>query len=261
VSQQEAISTRNWSIIIIVVLGIIVFCTVAFLVYQKLSQQPAMNEFEREAIQERLKPIGQISISTEQPETQQVAQAQPTQQAEPQTGEEVYNSVCMACHATGVSNAPKLGDQAAWQERYAKGQETLMNSVINGFNAMPPRGGNPDLSDEELQRAIDYMLAEAGIGSAETTEGEQAAPAAETSPETSTEAPSDESTTEASQTQPSEPSAAAGETPSDDNATEDSPAVEKPAQDTGESAQPATDTSAVQPSVPEATTPETTTTP
>lgn len=260
-SQQEAISTRNWSIIIIVVLGIIVFCTVAFLVYQKLGQQPAMNEFEREAIQERLKPMGQISISAEQPEAQQVAQAQPT---EPQTGEEVYNSVCMACHVTGVSNAPKFGDQTAWQERYAKGQEALMNSVINGLNAMPPRGGNPDLSDEELKRGIDYMLAEAGIETSSAETSEQATPAAKTPPETSTKAPSDEGTAEETQTQaetPPETSANAAEAPNNNGSTDDSQAIEKPVKDTSDTPQSAADTSAAQPSTPETATPETTTTP
>ncbi|MDY6993748.1 MAG: c-type cytochrome [Pseudomonadota bacterium] len=274
-SQQEAISTRNWTIIIIVVLGIIVFCTVAFLLYQELGQQPAMNEFEREAIQERLKPMGQISISAEQPEAQQVAQAQPTQEAEPQTGQEVYNSVCMACHATGVSNAPKFGDQAAWQERYAKGQETLMNSVVNGLNAMPPRGGNPDLSDEELKRAIDYMLAEAGIETSsaaapaektETAESEQVAPAAKTPPETNTdtvEAPNHDGSDEdqgQAETSP-ETSTDTVEAPSSEGSTEDTPAVNKPAQDTSDSSKPAADTAATQPSTAKTATPETTTTP
>lgn len=200
-SQQEAISARNWTITIIVVIGIIVFFTVAFLLYQKLGQPPAMNDFEREAIQERLKPIGQISISAQQPETeQQVAQAQPTQ--EPKSGQEIYNSVCMACHATGVSNAPKLGDQAAWQERYAKGKDALMNSVFNGLNAMPPRGGNADLSDEELERAIDYMLAEAGIETASTEPQNTTEPAESTAAETSAESTAENTAAEPNTSEP-----------------------------------------------------------
>jgi cytochrome c5 len=33
-----------------------------------------------------------------------------------------------------------------------------MQSVIKGKGAMPPRGGNPSLSDAEVRAAVDFMV-------------------------------------------------------------------------------------------------------
>ncbi|GAB2786782.1 c-type cytochrome [Halomonas shantousis] len=73
-------------------------------------------------------------------------------------GEEVYNSICMACHSTGAAGAPKRGDDTAWEPRLAKGVDTLYDHAVNGFNAMPPKGGNPALSDEDVHNAVDYII-------------------------------------------------------------------------------------------------------
>lgn len=74
-------------------------------------------------------------------------------------GKAVYESTCIACHATGVANAPKLGDKAAWAPRLAAGKEGLFKSVIAGKGAMPPKAGNPKLADADIKAAIDYMVA------------------------------------------------------------------------------------------------------
>lgn len=75
-------------------------------------------------------------------------------------GQAVYDAVCMACHDTGVANAPKKGDSEVWSQRLEKGTDTLYSHVINGFNAMPPKGGDPSLSDAEVKAAVDYLLEE-----------------------------------------------------------------------------------------------------
>ena len=73
-------------------------------------------------------------------------------------GEEVYNRACVACHATGVSGAPKAGDVAVWGPRLAKGIDTLLQNAVNGVGVMPPRGGQLSLSDAEVRAAIEFML-------------------------------------------------------------------------------------------------------
>ncbi|SDI95414.1 c-type cytochrome [Billgrantia gudaonensis] len=75
-------------------------------------------------------------------------------------GEAVYNQACMACHMTGAAGAPIKGDADAWAPRIEKGMETLYDHSLNGFNAMPAKGGNASLSDEEVKAAVDYMVAE-----------------------------------------------------------------------------------------------------
>lgn len=73
-------------------------------------------------------------------------------------GEAIYNQACMACHMTGAAGAPIKGDSEAWEPRIEKGIDTLYDHSINGFNAMPPKGGNMSLSDEEVQAAVDFMV-------------------------------------------------------------------------------------------------------
>lgn len=74
------------------------------------------------------------------------------------SGINTYAANCYVCHDTGAAGSPKLGDKAGWSERLAKGQDALYDSAINGVNAMPARGGNPSLSDEAIQAAVDYMV-------------------------------------------------------------------------------------------------------
>jgi cytochrome c5 len=81
-------------------------------------------------------------------------------------GNEVYNSGCVACHATGAANAPKLTDKAAWEPRAASGFSALLQSATIGKGAMPPRGGLMSLSDADIGNAIRYMLKEAGVEAA-----------------------------------------------------------------------------------------------
>lgn len=79
-----------------------------------------------------------------------------------QTGTQVYTAVCATCHATGAAGAPKFGDTAAWSPRLAQGYDTLVLHAVGGIRAMPAKGGNPDLDDVEVARAVAYMGNQAG---------------------------------------------------------------------------------------------------
>lgn len=78
------------------------------------------------------------------------------------SGEQLYKSVCMTCHSTGVAGAPKVGDKAAWAPRIGQGLNGLLASTTKGKNAMPPKGGAMDASETELARAIVYMTNPSG---------------------------------------------------------------------------------------------------
>lgn len=82
--------------------------------------------------------------------------------AELRSGEQVYNLACAACHAAGVAGAHKFADQTAWATPIGTGLETMVNNVIKGKGAMPARGGNPNLKDIEITRAVVYMSNAAG---------------------------------------------------------------------------------------------------
>jgi len=77
------------------------------------------------------------------------------------SGKAVYQNTCAACHETGVSGAPKVADKAAWAPHIAKGKDQLVQSVINGKGAMPPKAGNPSLSEADIRAAVDYIVNQA----------------------------------------------------------------------------------------------------
>lgn len=69
----------------------------------------------------------------------------------------VYTQSCAVCHASGIANAPKLGDKAAWAARLGAGVDGLTASVIKGKGAMPPKGGSA-ASEADIKTAVTYMV-------------------------------------------------------------------------------------------------------
>jgi cytochrome c5 len=70
-------------------------------------------------------------------------------------GQAVYNQSCSTCHN---NIAPKLGDKAAWAPRIKLGADALVSAVIKGKGMMPPRGGHANLSDADIQAAVEYIV-------------------------------------------------------------------------------------------------------
>ena len=83
--------------------------------------------------------------------------------ADIRSGKQVYDSTCLACHAAGILQAPKLGTRQDWVEREKQGFEVLLSHALKGFKNMPAKGGNPAIKDEEIENAIIYMLVTAGF--------------------------------------------------------------------------------------------------
>ncbi len=91
---------------------------------------------------------------TDEPEPE----AASTAVVEMSPGESTYQQACAMCHAAGVADAPILGEQAAWAERIALGRDALISSSINGKGFMPPKGGQTQLSDDDVTAAVDFMI-------------------------------------------------------------------------------------------------------
>ena len=83
-------------------------------------------------------------------------------QSTPASGEKIYQQLCIACHATGVANAPKVGDRQAWKPLIAEGQVTLTAHGWAGVRAMPAQGGDPKLGIEDFARALTWMVRNSG---------------------------------------------------------------------------------------------------
>ncbi len=90
------------------------------------------------------------------------AHAQPSILQGNKSGEQVYKATCVACHETGVANAPKFGDPAAWAPLIAEGQHVLTGHAWVGVRAMPARGGSAELTLAEFARAVAYMARSSG---------------------------------------------------------------------------------------------------
>ena len=92
------------------------------------------------------------AVSTAQPSTEQLKQ-----------GWIVFNRTCTVCHWPGVGGAPQIGDKTAWKERIDGGRELLYRHAIRGWTGdsgkrMPARGGNWNLTDEQVKAAVDYIV-------------------------------------------------------------------------------------------------------
>jgi len=116
-----------------------------------------LTDEQRAAIEERIKPAGEVCLQGDSGCGGAVASAS----AGPRSGEDVYNGACMACHTTGAGGAPVLGDVAAWADRIAKGTDALYDAGVNGVpgTGMIAKGGCMNCSDEEIYAAVDYMIA------------------------------------------------------------------------------------------------------
>ena len=121
--------------------------------FQSGFKHDALDGGNIEKTAKNLEPVGAVSTKD----------AQASGSAKTRSGEEVYKASCQACHATGVANAPKPDDKAAWEPRVATGLDALIKTAVNGKGAMPARGGNPAVTDEEIKAVILYMTGKAGF--------------------------------------------------------------------------------------------------
>ena len=97
-----------------------------------------------EAVAKRIAPVGRVELKDA------------SDAAAMKTGEQVYQTACVACHGSGAAGAPKFGDAGAWAARIKTGYDALLNSALKGKNAMSPQGGG-EFNDLEIGRAVVYM--------------------------------------------------------------------------------------------------------
>ena len=116
-----------------------------------------LTDAQRAAIEDRIKPAGQTCLEGDS----SCGVPAVVVASGPRSGEEVYNSACMACHSTGAGGAPMIGDAAAWGDRIAKGTDVLYVSGVEGVpgTGMIAKGGCMSCSDEEIHASVDYMIA------------------------------------------------------------------------------------------------------
>jgi len=134
---------------LVIVIGIILL--VSFVTTDKL-EGAGTQSLGEEAVAARLRPVAEEGFTLVDANAPKVLQA----------GDAVYTAVCAACHSAGVAGAPKVGAAGDWTARLSQGYDTLVKHAIEGIRAMPAKGGNPDLDNLEVERAVVYMANQSG---------------------------------------------------------------------------------------------------
>ena len=168
-SQAKMTQATPQEVIISLVAGLLAPLLAIFLIIQLVlhiqsSHKPdTSSEVAQKATLDRIKPFAQlVALDANAPKVEK-------------SGQEVFDAVCTTCHTSGALGAPKFGNKGDWGPRISQGYETLIKHATEGIRQMPPRGGDGDLSDTEVARAVAYM---ANAGGANFKAPEAAAPAA-----------------------------------------------------------------------------------
>jgi cytochrome c5 len=148
-----------------IVLAILVVFTIAIVFVARdvgFKDEEGDNPSRITTAEERIRPVA--DVHTGEAGAAAIAEAASASASEPVAafdgsldGEMIYTNVCGVCHATGVAGAPKPGSPEMAQ-RAEKGPDALLQTALNGLNAMPARGGRADLTDEQVQAVIEFML-------------------------------------------------------------------------------------------------------
>jgi cytochrome c5 len=166
---------------LVIVIGIILL--VSYATSGKLTGAGTESQ-SAEAVADRVRPVAEAGFTLKDVNAPKVLQG----------GQAVYSAVCAACHGTGAAGAPKLGDAGAWGARIAQGYDTLVQHALQGIRGMPAKGGNPDLDNVEVARAVVYMANQGGAKFKEP-EAPAAAPAGNAAAAPATPVASDTATT------------------------------------------------------------------
>ena len=126
----------------------------------KAEETAAEKEEMKAEVKEVTTESKEVVAKTEEVKTETVASVATAKTVvDHSAGEAIYKSSCFACHDNGVAGSPKVGDKAAWAARIEMGTESMYTAAIKGKGAMPAKGGNMSISDEDVKAAVDYMTA------------------------------------------------------------------------------------------------------
>ena len=172
---SSAIKTPKQLITVLLAAFVFPVLTIMLLAQLVTSDKPVNQNdpvYSDEAVAKRLQPVGRLILAGDSPRADEDVGATTAQTtgvvAAPIAAADgadriktIYTASCAACHTSGAAGAPKLGDKSTWAPRIKSGTDTLYNSALKGKNAMPAKGGNTSLSDDDVKAVVDYMVSQA----------------------------------------------------------------------------------------------------
>ena len=175
--EQDKAFFKNFTIILIILAVLMATFMILGVMFGGVTEP---SEKATAEVMKNTEPVAKMKIEGDAPEAP--AAEKPTEIAATggdDAGKATYDSICVACHGSGIPGIPQLGDTASWAPRIEQGKDTLYEHAIVGYTGssgmpMPAKGGNPALSDDDVKAAVDYMVgnsqsAAADTGSAEST--------------------------------------------------------------------------------------------
>jgi cytochrome c5 len=156
------------------VIGFLMLVTVGLIFFAHHLQHTLPTEVSPTAAkrtQDRIAPEGAVYAGATGAAAQAAATAAAAAAATSQVayggttdGSVIFGNLCTGCHTSGAGGAPTL-DKSHWAKRIAQGKDTLYTHAIEGYHGpdggvMPPKGGNPALTDAQVKATVDWMLSQ-----------------------------------------------------------------------------------------------------
>ena len=144
----------------------VVLMIIGTFVWVSLPKESSQREAQRAA--DRIRPVAAVYAGDTGRAAMQAAKAAASQVAYGGTtdGKVIFGHLCTTCHSTGAAGAPKITDKAAWAPRIKQGIATLIKHAEDGYtgpdgNHMPARGGNPALTNAQIEATVKWMVSQA----------------------------------------------------------------------------------------------------
>ncbi len=152
--------------LVVVTLGLILFAH-----HLNGSVQHTPDPAARQRVVDRIAPVGAVYAgatgAAQQAEAIQAAAAAAAAQVAyggTTDGKTIFDNLCTGCHTSGAGGAPKLDAAGIGARMAAQGMDELVRKAIEGFTGstgvMPPKGGNPALTDEQVKATVEWMVAQ-----------------------------------------------------------------------------------------------------
>ena len=152
-------------------LALVTLGLIAFAYYLNTKVERDVDPAMRQHLVDRISPVGAVYAgatgAAAQAAAAQAAQAAAASQVAyggTMDGAVIYNNLCTGCHTSGAGGAPKLDAAGIGARAAAQGVDELVKKAISGFTGttgtMPPKGGNPALTDDQVKATVEWMVAQ-----------------------------------------------------------------------------------------------------
>ena len=164
---------KHFAIMIAMLAGAaVIFMLIGAGVWASLPKEHSQREVQRAS--DRIAPVSAVYAGNTGRAAMEAAKTAAAKAAASQVayggttdGKVIFDNLCTTCHTNPATGAPDIHDKAAWAPRIAEGIDTLVKHAIDGYKGpsgngplMPPKGGNPALTDTQVEATVKWMVSQ-----------------------------------------------------------------------------------------------------